>query len=130
MTHISKKELDKSEFDKIFRELVRALHNCTSENEKSGFLWQLFTPTEKIMLSKRFAMIYMLEAGKSTYEITQVLNISPSTIARISRKWDKGGYLKVVMKNSHMDKFEKLLYSLHTVGGIMPPKIKFKKRRT
>jgi uncharacterized protein YerC len=130
MPHISKRELSKRQFQMLYREFVRSIQNLRSESAKNDFLWQFLTPTEKIMFSKRFAMILLLERGESTYRICKMLDVSPSTIDRIARKWDRGGYSKVVSKTRRdSDALEDFINWLNTVGGLMPPYVRIGKKR-
>lgn len=121
MPHVSKKELSGEQFKELFGELVRAIDSLSTRKKKNNFLWDFLTPTEKIMLSKRLAVIALLEAGVSHYEIWSRLNMSSSTISRIAKVHDRGGYTNLV-KNINADApglFD-IVDSILTVGGIMP----------
>jgi len=52
----------------------------------------ILTPTERIMLAKRLAIITMLEEDRSDYEIMKTLNVSISTIRRLDKKRSAGHF--------------------------------------
>ena len=64
----------------------------TSSLEMKAVLHALLTKTEKVMLAKRLAIIYMLENGESWYRIQHTLKVSPSTVERLSHACDLGIY--------------------------------------
>lgn len=92
MPHISKRKLKKEQFEKIYEKLVLIFNNA-GENKKSRLILEEFlTPTEKIMLAKRLAIIFMLNEKVSIHHISDALFVSPSTVDRISLRHQFGEY--------------------------------------
>lgn len=92
MPHISRKKLKKEEVDKIFKKLA-LVFDSAGKNKKSKILLEEFlTPTEKVMLAKRLAIIFMLNEKISIHYISDTLFVSPSTVQRISLKHEFGEY--------------------------------------
>lgn len=103
MPHISRKKLKKEELDKIFTKLA-LIFDTVGKNKKSKLILEEFlTQTEKIMLAKRLAIIFMLNEGISTHYISDTLFVSPSTVERISLKHGFGdySYLSKITKNKN-----------------------------
>ncbi|MBI2476415.1 MAG: hypothetical protein HYV67_04210 [Candidatus Taylorbacteria bacterium] len=92
MPHISKKKLKRKVFLKIHEELFRAIARARNSQKSSRLLAELLTPTERIMIAKRLAIIVMLHRGHSSYRIHTTLKVSPSTLTRFSRKFDEEAY--------------------------------------
>ena len=98
MPHVSRHTPVRKVSDKIFESLVECVTTKGSTNERRTFFVDLLTPTERIMFSKRFAIIYMLAKGHSFDTIQDTLRVSPSTIARIWQAIQKGKYTDVVRR--------------------------------
>jgi len=96
MPHVSKKKLKTSVLRSIHRRFSKTVLQLKDTQHGRAFLDNLLTDTEKLMLAKRLAIIFMLNEGISTYHIHQTLKVSVSTVVRISRVLDRGGYLAVV----------------------------------
>lgn len=92
MPHISRRKLKKEQFEKIYEKLA-LIFDSAGKNKKSKLILEEFlTPTEKIMLSKRLAIIFMLNEKVSIHHISDTLFVSPSTVDRISLKHQFGEY--------------------------------------
>ena len=102
MPHVSRKKLKKEQFEKIYEKLA-LVFNEAGKNKKSELILEEFlTTTEKIMLAKRLAVIFMLNEKVSIYHISETLFVSPSTVDRISLKYESGEYYylsKITKKN-------------------------------
>ena len=113
MPHVSKKLLRKDLFLNINKELIKAINDLAKAGQVKIVFDGLFTKTEKLMLSKRFAIIAMLDRGESIYAIEQMLKVSPSTVARIAVNYEKGMYSKILgeikKQNSFWTQLEKIL---------------------
>lgn len=124
MPHISSKKLNQ----KILEELFDKLFSILSKGERKGLLSsvvnELVTSTEKIMIAKRLAIILMLTSNIPHERVAQVLQVSPTTVSKMSLKVEIGKY-KSILKVSQKEKvdIEKLIWNILTVGGIMPPKV-------
>jgi uncharacterized protein YerC len=124
MPHISSKKLNSSLLEKLFGKLINILGKAQDKQYLDIVINELFTPTEKIMLAKRLAIILMLSNSTPQHRIVGVLKVSPSTVAKMSLKIEIGKY-KIILKISKKEKvdIEKIVWKILTVGGIMPPKV-------
>jgi len=96
MPHISKKKLGREVFLRIHKQFVAVVAELRTPVSVESFLGELLTTTEKIMLAKRLAIIFMLNEGVSEYYIYRTLKVSPSTVARMHVAFDGGKYKKIV----------------------------------
>jgi len=96
MPHVSRHVPQKKISDRTLDLFVECITAKWSENERRIFLLDLLTPTERIMFSKRLAIIYMLAKGHSFDTIQDTLRVSPSTIARFWNNTQKGKYVHIV----------------------------------
>ena len=60
MPHISSKKLKKEHLQRLYNEFSSALEKSAKKSWIKFFLNDFLTRTEKIMLAKRFAVIYLL----------------------------------------------------------------------
>lgn len=102
MPHISSKKLDEKNFKKIYDQLISVFDTAGTSRRSDIFLNELFTDTEKIMLAKRLAVVCMLYEGVSKTYISEILFLSPTTINKISLKYEIGKYpyLSSIIKNN------------------------------
>ena len=103
MPHVSSKKLKKEHLQKLYNEFSNALEKSARKSWSKFFLRDFLTRTEKIMLAKRFAVIYLLSEGIPHSYIAESLGMSPATIARMSLKYEIGKYssiLKVAKRES------------------------------
>ena len=102
MPHISNKKISDENYEKIYNQL-RSIFDTAGANRKSDALLQEFlTETEKTMLAKRLAILYMIDEGISKHYISQILSVSSSTVDRISMKYEvnKYPYIKAIIKRN------------------------------
>ena len=92
MPHISSKKLKKEHLQKLYNEFSMALEKSAKRSWAKIFLNDFLTRTEKIMLAKRFAVIYFLSQDVPPSYITEALCVSPATIFRMSLKYNIGKY--------------------------------------
>ncbi|MFA5932052.1 MAG: Trp family transcriptional regulator [Candidatus Paceibacterota bacterium] len=92
MPHISSKKLKKEHLQKLYSEFGTALEKSAKKSWVKFFLNDFLTRTEKIMLAKRFAVIYLLSKDVPASYIADALCMSPATIFRMSLKYDIGKY--------------------------------------
>lgn len=124
MPHISSKKLSSKLTGKLFSKLITVLGKAQSKQSLSLIANELFTSTEKIMLAKRLAIVLMLVNNIPQHRITEILQVSPTTVAKTSLMIEIGKY-NAILKISQKEKLdiEKLVWNILTVGGIMPPKV-------
>jgi uncharacterized protein YerC len=121
MPHISSKKLETKDLQKLYSQLILAFETSQNRSSLALFLKEFLTHTEKIMLAKRFAVIYLLSREVPHSYIVDSLHMSPATVARMSLKLEIGKYtfLKKVIKEldeSVWDILEKMI----TLG--LPPR--------
>ncbi len=93
MPHVSKEQLAEKVFLHIYNQFTDSV--SSRSRKKQNILGDLLTKTEKVMLAKRLAIIFMLTEGASLYHIQHVLNVSSSTAARFNRNIENGAYVHI-----------------------------------
>ena len=92
MPHISQKRMDDKDFDKIYDQLI-SFFDTAGNKRKSDLLFREFlTDTEKIMFAKRLSILCLIDDGVSEHYISNILNVSPSTVNRILLKYEIGKF--------------------------------------
>ena len=76
---------------KITDNLLNALLSSGS-NRGRVLIETLLTPTERIMIAKRLAIIVMLENDHTYYRISKTLKVSTSTLKRLHKNLAAGWY--------------------------------------
>lgn len=92
MPHVSSKKMKKETLNKLYGEFGKALEKSARKSGAKFFLGDLLTKTEKIMMAKRFAVIYLLSQKVPVSYIAESLGMSPTTIFKMSLKYDIGKY--------------------------------------
>ncbi len=103
MTQVSRRYLDESILHKLFILFFEAVGNNTAQKEFEDIINDLLSPSEKIMLAKRVAIIYLLLKKKDVITISKTLKVSTSTVSKF----------KIITENSHgiVPRFEKIIKS-------------------
>lgn len=120
MTHVSKKKLDKTISKKLWNQLLRTFKNAGRMSAADVIVKELFTYTENTMFAKRLAIILLLDRGIPQHVITEELNVSPSTVVRMSLNIEIGKYnqiLRIAGKQNLLDILERIIL----MG--MPPRV-------
>jgi uncharacterized protein YerC len=123
MPHVSRHKLDPKLRNKILAKFIKILISAKDSRSLTLILDELLTSTEKVMLAKRLAVIAMVSSDIPHERISQVLKLSPTTVAKLSLGVEVGKY-KTIVKLSGKEKIdlEKIIWLLLTAGGIMPPR--------
>ena len=74
MPQVSKVPLQRGVENKIRKAIGKSLAKISSEAEMEKYIFDLFTPTEQIMLAKRLAIAALLVKGLPYQEISDKLN--------------------------------------------------------
>jgi len=108
MTQVSNHPISKAVADRIFDVFAKTLIGLKAKSDVDDFVDDLFSPTEKIMFSKRIAIAFLLMKGYSYRDINKLLRVSTSTIGAIglSLKHGKGGYDRIINKIAKEEKLE------------------------
>ena len=130
MTHVSKKKLHSGatyEIVDVFAKMLCGLRGKEGER----FLGELFTRTEVVMLSKRLAMILLIEAGYTDWTIHTRLRVSMSTVQRIRKASDAGAFRHIQGMQKRKREREALWNFVERVasGGLPPRGARWKKSR-
>jgi len=122
MPHVSKKKLKKEIFNKLFRRLLLTFDEAHKDHNFGSIIHELFTYTEKTMLTKRLIIILLLSKEIPQHRIVDMLHVSPSTVAKMSLQVEKGKYDSIIRATSKKKVgFLDLIEFLLSGGGIMPP---------
>lgn len=82
--HTSPQTLSTTQEHRLFAQLVTLLTDITAPDTMKEFLQLFFTDTEQSVFSKRLAILFLLDQGKSYEEISQELKVSSATISTIA----------------------------------------------
>jgi len=122
MPHISSKQLDEKLLEKLLNQFFSTIQKSSDNRTLKYVGSELFTHTEKIMFAKRLAAILLIDKGLPQHVVASELQMSISTITKISLKIEKGGYRSIrntsgKFRGDILDQIEKLLL----MG--MPPRV-------
>ncbi|PCI29755.1 hypothetical protein COB55_01620 [Candidatus Wolfebacteria bacterium] len=124
MPHVSQKKLSDQKNKEIYFDFLHIFTDKGTGHSRKKMLGELLTPTEKVMLAKRLAIVVLLHKGVSTYQIENALKVSPSTTARIRLQVEVGFYneiSKYVSKKGSGKDFLDILEKVIYAG--MPPRV-------
>lgn len=126
MPQVSKIPLRKEIWEKAFGLFLEGLVEAKDKRVAKVFVESFFTPTERIMFTKRFAIFFLLEKGTKREEIASLLKVSTATVSRLGIWWRglsseskrllRRLMLKKEIKNLFVDTLKSLYY------GPFPPK--------
>ena len=99
MTQISKYRVSQKVNDQISDIFFQTIANLTQKKQGLDFFSEFLTPTEKVMLSKRLAIGYLLARGYEYREISRILKVSTATVTNFARLYKYGtSYKNIVDK--------------------------------
>jgi uncharacterized protein YerC len=119
MPQVSRRPVQKEIREKMFNALFESIMKVSGEKAARDFLGDLFTPTEKIMIAKRFSAALLLYRGYNYRHIADALKLSPTTINTIQHiLLERGdGYRSVFRMIEKSSKISHLLDALDTMLG-------------
>ena len=127
MPHISSYALHAKAVGHLLDKLGRAIEHLKNRAEINLFFNDLLTPTERMMLAKRLAIILMLEKGFTFAQICSTLKVSESTISAMRERMDRGGtgFHLIIMKFEKDENATKFFENIKKVFEVLtpPPKI-------
>lgn len=125
MPHVSRHTPIKKVSDRTLDLFMECVTAKWSARERRDFFNDLLTPTERIMFSKRLAIIYMLGKGYTIRKIQETLRVSPSTVARLWSEVEKGKYSKIIHRlRTQPQKME----SIEWLTSLIPPRHQTKRQ--
>lgn len=89
MVRNSRFKLDDNILGKLFDLFFEVVGKKADKDEFRKVIVDLLSPAERIMISKRIAIIYLLLKRIEYYNICKVLKVSPSTVAKFSILMEK-----------------------------------------
>lgn len=97
MTQVSKRILNKKIEERILNLFLSAFILTQTKQSAISFIDDLLTPSEKVMLSKRFSIAFLLLEGYGYDRIQAGLKVSSATIGRVAM-WlkTKGGGIREI----------------------------------
>ena len=84
MTQVSRKVLPKEVNDRIYEVFTSVIAQASSQSDVEALLNDFLTPAERVMLPKRLCIAYLLIKAYDQRTIASYLNVSFSTITRVS----------------------------------------------
>lgn len=133
MPHVSRIKLEGKTEQALIRNLELILSKISKEEDMTDFLTSLLTPTEKLMLAKRIAIIILLKEGISESHIASFLHVTRVTVSRLRFFFEAHGKgyniaLKVLASQKLMKELRNTLlrlvkYSVRASRGYVKPEI-------
>lgn len=125
MAQVSKRYLQKEVEERILDLFWASLSSLSTKEKVAIFLDDLLSPTEKIMLSKRLAIAFMLMKGYDYPSINNKLKVSDQTIWNVKTNLlHRGeGYKMTIGQIMSKEKWEKFWDDLdHFLTQALPPR--------
>jgi len=98
MTRISKYKVEDKVLNKLYFLMFEIISNMDEEERFTGIMNELLSPTEKIMIAKRVAIIYLLMKNIDYLMISEVLKVSSRTIAKFHSITSEGKEIKNILE--------------------------------
>lgn len=133
MPHVSRIPLKKKEEEKITQALISVVTHLGNTSQTQELMVSLLSPTERLMLAKRLAIIVMLDSGLPESHIASSLHVTRVTVSKMRYLKEKNpaGFsqaIKILEREKLMKDFKKFLidlagYSVRAAGGRVKPTI-------
>jgi uncharacterized protein YerC len=123
MTQVSRQKLEKKVYDRVFDIFVNSFVYVKNRQRAEKFLTELFSPTERIMISKRLAIAYLLSKKYPFDSIKSLLHVSQSTVCKMNYyiNKEKNGFLEILKEVEKNKKDNSIAYLLEMIEGLLPP---------
>lgn len=120
MTRISKHKLKEQVLKKLFTLFFTAVGKKKAEHDFLSVIEDLLSPTERVMIAKRVAIVYLCSRAIDYVTIANTLKVAPATIARYARVTKKASGLTRALRHLlRVDKTATLLDEL--LDFLVPP---------
>ena len=123
MVRVNKAKLSNKQQTALFNQMNHVLSKL-NEKQTGLFLSELLGEEERIILAKRLAVIILLLEGRSLYNISALLKISPTTADNINQKLKAGTYDQLInLLGQNKTDYFSILEAIDTIlhlGGILP----------
>jgi len=90
MTHVSRKRLNDEVLQQIMDSFLFVLTNIKDKKEMAEFLEVFLSKTERLMLAKRLALIYLLSEGVEETKISEILKTTQANVSRMKLQLENG----------------------------------------
>jgi len=104
---------------------LSVLSDLKSPSTVTGFINDLLSPTEQVMLGKRLAIAYMLKKGYTQRAIENTLKVSLTTVNKVNQvmKSHTNGYNLVIERMLKIQKISDFFDKLdEKLDHLLPPK--------
>lgn len=112
MPRVSEKPLPSKVSKAVLQTLKSSLKNLAKEEDAQAFLYDLLTPQEKEMLSKRLAIGILVYQKVHYRQICETLKVTPTTIQKIKTVMAKSGRFQKFFEKINQTKEAQTLSSL------------------
>lgn len=121
MVRNSRFQLDDDILEKLFNLFFEVVGKKSDKDEFREVMIDLLSPAERIMISKRIAIIYLLLKKIDYYNICEVLKVSAATVAKFSLLMEKSRgivptFKSIVNKEKVGEFLEELFNTLYAPG--------------
>ncbi len=121
MVRNSRFQLDDNILEKLFNLFFEVVGKKSDKDEFREVMIDLLSPAERIMISKRIAIIYLLLKKIDYYNICEVLKVSAATVAKFSLLMEKSQgivptFKTIVTKEKVGEFLEDLFNTLYAQG--------------
>jgi uncharacterized protein YerC len=110
MVRITKRGLTGELDKKILDNFLKEIKNLKNPEELNDFLTKFLTADEQIMIKKRLAIPLLLKEGKRKKHISEILDVSRSTINFIQRGLTKSSKPKIENLQNKRKKYWSPIY--------------------
>lgn len=127
MPHVSKSRLPNETLKEITDSFLFVLTDIKDRESMNKFLSSFLSKTERLMLAKRLAIVYLLDKGFEEAKISQLLHVTQSTISLLKLKFenDQAGYREAINKIKKLGLLQELQkmvlnlskYAVRAAGG-------------
>lgn len=127
MTHLSRRKLAESVLRQITDSFLFVLTDIKDKGSMAQFLDSFLSKTEKLMLAKRLALIYLLSEAVEETRISEILKTTLANVSRMKLKLENEnvGYQQALAKIKKQKTLEELKdlalklarYSIRAAGG-------------
>lgn len=114
MAQVSRNPLAKDIHDRVIEIFLTSFTRLNSKRKAKKLLFDLLTPTERIMLAKRLAIAYLLEKKFDHRSIAKLIKVSHGTIQRVNliRNFAGEGFQNVIHSLIKEDQIKQYFQSL------------------
>lgn len=123
MTRLSKYPLTADVWESISEDYFGLIASLSDKEEIKGFFADFFTPTEKVIFIKRFAIALLLSEDFKYQEIVKILKVSPTTIFFIQSSVNRNKYYQRVLAKVKNNKNIRAFFTNveKTLLALIPP---------